>query len=109
MLGKRSDQRGLFEADQLFVELVKLNRFYGQLVAVQNRLFRAEYFADCHREDNGRNSKLSSMMVTALLLQAHDKVSDAKASPARPAIRAGRWPSWEWIPPAGPLRRAPPQ
>ena len=80
MLGKRSDQRGLFEADQLFVELVKPDSFYGQLAALQGQLFRDEDFADFYCEDNGRNSKPPSLMALALVLQAHDKVSDAEAS-----------------------------
>ena len=82
MLGKRSDPRGLFEADQLFVALVKADSFYGQL-------FRDEEFADFYCEDNGRTSKPPSLMAMALVLQAHDKVSEAEAS-ARAAFDL-RW------------------
>ena len=89
MLGKRSDQRGLFESDQLFVELVKTDSFYGKLAALQGQLFRDEEFADFYCEDNGRSSKPPSLMATALVLQAHDKVSDAEAS-ARAAFDL-RW------------------
>ena len=79
MLGKREDQRGLFEADQLFLELVGRDSFYGQLAALRDQLFRDEEFADLYCQDNGRTSKPPSLMATALLLQAHDKVSDAEA------------------------------
>ena len=79
MLGKRADQRGLFEADQLFLELVGRDSFYGQLAALRGQLFRDEDFADLYCPDNGRTSKPPSLMATALLLQAHDQVSDAEA------------------------------
>ena len=34
MLGKRSDQRGLFEADHLHLDLVGRDSFYGRLAGV---------------------------------------------------------------------------
>ena len=79
MLGKRADQRGLCEADQLFVELVPADSFYGQLAALQGQLFQDEDFADFYGADHGRTSKPPSLMGLALVLQAHDKVSDAEA------------------------------
>ena len=51
MLGERSDQRGLWEADRLYLDHV----------------------------GNGRDSAPPSLLATALLLQSHDKVSDAEA------------------------------
>ncbi len=80
MLGKRADQRGIFEADQLFVQLVPADSFHGRLAALQGQLFRDEDFAEFYCADNGRTSKPPSLMATALVLQAHDKVSDAEAS-----------------------------
>ncbi len=35
MLGKRSDQRGLFEADHLYLELVGRDSFYGRLAGLR--------------------------------------------------------------------------
>ena len=45
MLGKRSDQRGLFEADHLYRDLVGRDSFYGQLGGLRGQLFRDEDFA----------------------------------------------------------------
>ena len=43
--------------------------------------------------DNGRDSVPPSLLATALLLQSHDKVSDAEAGPGRAtSTSAGRWP-----------------
>ena len=53
MLGKRSDQRGLWEADHLYRDLAS--------------------------RDNGRSSVPPSLLATALLLQANDRVNDAEA------------------------------
>ena len=47
MLGERSDQRGLWEADRLYLDHVGRESFYG-------------------------------LLAMALLLQSHDKVSDAE-------------------------------
>ena len=79
MLGKRSDQRGLFEADHLYLDLVGRDSFYGRLAALRGRLFRDEDFAALYCRDNGRSSVPPSLLATALLLQAHDRVSDAEA------------------------------
>ena len=66
MLGKRSDQRGLSEADRLFLELVGRDSFCGQWAALRGHLFRDEEFADLYCQDNGRTSKPPSLMPTAL-------------------------------------------
>ncbi len=79
MLGKRSDQRGLFEADHLYLDLVGRDSFYGRLAGLRGQLFRDEDFAVLYCRDNGRSSVPPSLLATALLLQAHDKVSDAEA------------------------------
>ena len=79
MLGKRSDQRGLFEADHLYLDLVGRDSFYGRLAGLRGQLFRDEDFAALYCRDNGRSSVPPSLLATALLLQAHDKVSDAEA------------------------------
>ena len=79
MLGERSDQRGLWEADQLYLDLVGRDTFYGLLASLRGQLFRDADFAELYCPDNGRASVEPSLLATALLLQAHDKVSDAEA------------------------------
>ena len=79
MLGERSDQRGLWEADHLYLDLVGRDTFYGLLASLRGQLFRDADFAELYCPDNGRASVAPSLLATALLLQAHDKVSDAEA------------------------------
>ena len=79
MLGERSDQRGLWEADRLYLEHVGKDTFYGLLASLRGRLFRDADFAEFYCADNGRDSVPPSLLATALLLQTHDKVSDAEA------------------------------
>lgn len=79
MLGKRSAQRGLFEADHLYVDHVGRDSFYGFLARQRGRMFRDEDFAMLYCPDNGRNSVPPSLLATALVLQAHDGVSDEEA------------------------------
>ena len=77
MLGERSDQRGLWEADRLYLDHVGRDTFYGMLASLRGRLFRDAEFAEFYCPDNGRDSVPPSLLATALLLQSHDKVSDA--------------------------------
>ena len=79
MLGERSDQRGLWEADRLYLDHVGRDTFYGLLASLRGRLFRDADFAEFYCADNGRDSVPPSLLATALLLQTHDKVSDAEA------------------------------
>ncbi len=83
MLGERSDQRGLWEADRLYLDHVGRDTFYGLLASLRGRLFRdadfAEFYCPDNGPDNGRDSVPPSLLATALLLQSHDKVSDAEA------------------------------
>ena len=53
--------------------------FYGMLASLRGRLFRDADFAQLYCADNGRDSVPPSLLATALLLQSHDKVSDAEA------------------------------
>ena len=82
MLGERSDQRGLWEADRLYLDQVGKDTFYGLLASMRGRLFRDADFAGFYCADNGRDSVPPSLLATALLLQSHDKVSDAEAGAA---------------------------
>jgi len=79
MLGRQSAQRGLFEADHLYLDYVGRDTFYGFLGSQRGRLFRDEDFAELYCPDNGRMSVPPSLLATALLLQSHDRVSDAEA------------------------------
>ncbi len=79
MLGERSDQRGLWEADRLYLDLVGRYTFYGLLASLRGQLFRDADFAELYCLDNGRVSVPPSLLATALLLQTHDRVSDAEA------------------------------
>ena len=45
MLGERSDQRGLWEADRLYLDHVGKDTFYGLLASLRGRLFRDADFA----------------------------------------------------------------
>ena len=79
MLGERSNQRGLWEADRLYLDHVGRESFYGLLASLRGQLFRDSDFAEFYCADNGRDSVPPSLLATALLLQSHDKVSDAEA------------------------------
>jgi IS5 family transposase len=79
MLGKRSAQASLFAADTMYLDFVGRQSFYGFLATQRSRLFRDEDFADLYCLTNGRNSVPPSQVALALLLQAHDRVSDEEA------------------------------
>ena len=79
MLGELSDQRGLWQLDQLYLDLVSKDTFYGLLTPLRGRLFRDGDFAESYCLDNGRASGPPGLLATALLLQTPDTVSDAEA------------------------------
>ncbi len=79
MLGKRSEQEGLWEADRLYLDYVGKDTFYGLLAALRGQLFRDDDFAEIYGPDNGRDRVPPSLLPMALLLQTYDKVSDAEA------------------------------
>jgi Transposase DDE domain/Transposase domain (DUF772) len=79
MLGKRSRQRGLFEADNQYLDFVGRDSFYGFLASQRGKLFGDEDFAEIYCPDNGRPSVAPSLLANALLLQTLDKVSDEEA------------------------------
>ena len=65
MLGERSDQRGLWEADRLYLDHVGKDTFYGLLASLRGRLFRDADFAEFYCPDNGRDSVPPSLLATA--------------------------------------------
>ena len=80
MLGKRSVQQGMFEADTLYGEFVGRRTFYGYLASQRYELFRDVDFAELYCQDNGRPSVPPSLLATALVLQTYDGVSDDEAT-----------------------------
>jgi transposase len=80
MLGKRSAQWGLFEADTLYADFVGKRTFYGYLASERGELFRDEDFAGLYCLNNGRPSVPPSVLATALVLQTYDGVSDDEAT-----------------------------
>jgi transposase len=79
MFNKRSPQKGLFEADNAFIDHVGTDNFYGFLARQRGKLFRDEDFADLYCHNNGRPSVPPSILATALILQTYDNVSDEEA------------------------------
>ena len=79
MIGTRSAQRGLFEADHLYLDHVGQDSFYGFLASQRDQIFDDQDFADLYCADNGRESVPPSLLATALLLQTYDGVSDQEA------------------------------
>ena len=68
MLGIRSGQRGLLEADHLYLDFVGRGTFYGFLASLRGQLFRDDEFAELYCRDNGQDSVPPSLVATALLL-----------------------------------------
>jgi hypothetical protein len=79
MLGTRSPQRGLFEADTQYRRMVPESSFYAFLAEHRGELFRDDAFAALYTAKTGRPSVPPSLLATALVLQAYDGVSDAEA------------------------------
>ena len=79
MLGRRTDQRSFFEADQQYLEMVGEESFYAFLASLRGKLFRDEEFAALYAAKTGRPSVPPSLLATALLLQTFDGVSDEEA------------------------------
>lgn len=80
MLGKRSPQDTLFDADNQYLSYVGRDSFYGYLAAHRHELFRDEDFASLYCLDNGRSSVPPSLLACALLLQWYDNVPDQEAT-----------------------------
>ncbi|MBI1899447.1 MAG: IS1182 family transposase [Acidobacteria bacterium] len=79
MLGQRSRQKGLFEADTQFLDFVGRDSFYAFLAAQRGQLFRDEDFAGLYNASWGRPSVPPSLLATALVLQTYDSASDEEA------------------------------
>jgi len=64
MLGVRSAQYGLLEADHLYLDHVGCRTFYCFLAAMRGQLFRDEEFAEFYCPNNGRDSVPPGMLAT---------------------------------------------
>ena len=64
----------------MYLDHVGRDTFYGLMASLRGRLFRDADFTAFYCADNGRDSVPPSLLATALLLQSHDKVSDAEAN-----------------------------
>ena len=62
MLGERTEQRGLWEADRLYIDHVGRGSFYGLLASVRGQLFEDEEFAELYCADKGRDSVPPSLL-----------------------------------------------
>jgi hypothetical protein len=76
VLGKRSSHD---ESEHPYLDHVGRDSFYGFLASHRGELFHDEDFTGLYCSDNGRPSVPPSLLATALLLQAHDGVSDEEA------------------------------
>lgn len=79
MLGRHSPQGELFRPDNIHLDHVGRDTFYGFLARTRHRMFRDEDFAGLYRKDWGRPSVPPSQLCIALLLQAKEGVSDEEA------------------------------
>jgi transposase/IS5 family transposase len=79
MLGRRSPQRELFRPDQLLLEHVGPDTFYGVLARRGSEIFRDQDFAELYGGAVGRPSVPPSQLCVLLLLQAREGCSDAEA------------------------------
>jgi hypothetical protein len=79
MFRERSSQLSMYQADLEYLDRIGRDTFYGQVAQSRSRLFRDEDFAALYCPDNGRPAVPPSLLAVALLLQAHDKVSDEEA------------------------------
>jgi len=80
MRGRRPDQQNLFSADTQYLDFVGTDNFYGFLARHDRQLFADQDFVELYCPDCGRPSGPPSLLAIALLLQAHDKISDAEAT-----------------------------
>lgn len=78
-MGRRESQGDFFRPDHVFRDHVGEETFYGWLARHGTDWFRDEDFIALYREDFGRPSVPPSQLAIALLLQAHDSVSDEEA------------------------------
>ena len=90
MVGHVDPQRNLYTCDNQYLKFVGEDTFYGFLAGHRPELFRDDDFGSLYTQNNGRTSVppvcvrprtgRPSILAKALLLQSHDRVSDAEAA-----------------------------
>ena len=90
MLGERSDQRGLWEADRLYLDHVGRDTFYGLLASLRGRLFRDVAFAESYCADNGRDSVPPSLLATRCCCSPTTRSATPRPRPGPTSTFAGR-------------------
>ena len=80
MVGHVDPQRNLYTCDNQYLRFVGEGTFYGFLARHRPELFRDDDFVSLYIQNNGRTSVPPSILAKALLLQSHDRVSDAEAA-----------------------------
>jgi len=80
LVGRVDPQRNLYTCDNQYLKFVGEDTFYGFLARHQPELFRDDDFVSLYTQNNGRTSVPPSILAKALLLQSHDRVSDAEAA-----------------------------
>lgn len=76
MVGKRTSQQGLAEADHPYLESVEQDSSNSFLGGQRDQLFRAEDLAALYCRNEGLASVQPSLLATALLQQTYGGVSD---------------------------------
>jgi hypothetical protein len=79
MMGKRSEQRDLFDVGNVYPLELDPRSFHAQLAHAAPRLFRDEAFAACYHARLGRPSVPPSQLALLTLLQHEADASDAEA------------------------------
>jgi hypothetical protein len=80
LVGHVDPQRNLYSCDNQYLKFVGEDTFYGFLARHRPELFRDDDFVSLYTQNNGRTSVPPSILAKALLLQSHDRVSDAEAA-----------------------------
>jgi hypothetical protein len=86
MLGKRSAQWGLFEADTLYADFVGKRTFYGYLASERGELFRDEDFANLYNAVVAWNIKRVGQLVEQLRAERY-VIDDATLAQTTPLMR----------------------
>ena len=79
MMGKKSSQKSIHDADYIIDKVVSEDSFYQILHFLGPYLFDDEDFAEMYCEDNGRKSVPPSILAMTTVLQSHEDVSDREA------------------------------
>ena len=81
-MGRKSEQKTLFDTDFICSELIPEESFYNILRELGPALITDDDFAEMYCHDNGCSSIPPSILALTMLLQAHDDLSDRAAAEA---------------------------